>query len=263
MRYNFVSEKLINNFKTDIMERNFKGHSHFNKMKKIVLGLVLATAGFLLLGFNTGYLPSELKSVIFTWPMLLIALGVVNISSRESRFMGIMLLGVGSFFMALRIYQLDFNVIWPLLLIFAGVMTIFKNSFKHKSPFEKDYCQNESKTFEHGKIDENNVLSGSKIRFENEVFRGGQINNVFGGSEVDFTGATLSDEYTELEVNCVFGGVKIIVPADWTVQLKVVSIMGGFSDKRRSYGKSLDGSNKKTLIIKGSTIFGGGEIRSN
>ena len=76
----------------------------------------------------------------------------------------------------------------------------------------------------------------------------------------DVIQATLADGVSELEVNTIFGGVTLIVPADWKVQLKMTSIMGGFSDKRSYVKENSDPS--RVLIIKGSTIFGGGELKS-
>jgi hypothetical protein len=43
------------------------------------------------------------------------------------------------------------------------------------------------------------------------------------------------------------------------VQVEVVSIFGGFSDKRHSSTIDRD----KKLIIKGVAIFGGGEIKTH
>jgi predicted membrane protein len=63
-----------------------------------------------------------------------------------------------------------------------------------------------------------------------------------------------------LEIDCVFGGVNLIVPADWVVHVQIDSVMGGFADKRRSNDAVRDHS--RELLIKGSTVFGGGEIRS-
>jgi predicted membrane protein len=111
-----------------------------------------------------------------------------------------------------------------------------------------------------GFIHEENVFSGGKQRVMHQEFRGGHINCVFGGSEVDLTQATLAEGISELEVNTIFGGVTLIVPADWKIQLKMTSIMGGFADKRSYVKESPDPS--RMLIIKGSTIFGGGEIKS-
>lgn len=245
------------------METRLKCKSNRSKMKKIVLGLLIASAGALLLGFNLGYLPIEYKDIIFSWPMILIALGLVNISAKESRFSGILLLAIGSFFISPRFFSFDAQVAWPILLIFGGLLIVFKKGFNRRKYVLEATCKSgETREFEQGKIFENNVLGGSKVRFENEVFKGGEINNVFGGSDIDLTGCSLSDGINELEINCIFGGVKLTIPNDWAVQMKVVSILGGFSDKRTNFGKTYDATNKKTLIIKGTTIFGGGEIKS-
>jgi len=49
-------------------------HHHFCKnrrMRKIMFGLLLLIAGSLLLAFNFELLPIEYKSIVFSWPMLL------------------------------------------------------------------------------------------------------------------------------------------------------------------------------------------------
>lgn len=252
------------------MEPRFNSKSRFNKMKKAVMGLLLALAGVLLLGFNFGALPIEYKDIIFSWPMLLIALGLINISSKESSFLGAMLLAVGGFFITPRLFIFDFDfaqVAWPALLIIAGVLIIFKKSFpkKHRcdhfqpSTHEKSY----EKSYEKGKINETNVFGGSRVVFDNEEFKGGEINNVFGGAEIDLSGATLAEGENFLEINCVFGGVKLIVPQGWNIKLRMDSVMGGFHDKRKTYGNIDELNRNKILIIKGAAIFGGGEIKTN
>ncbi len=248
------------------METKFKKKSHFCKMKKIILGLIVVTAGLLLLGYNLGVLPLGSKEVIFTWPMILVSLGLIHLSARESRFQGLLLLGIGSFFMLPKIYSFGFNFIdvaWPVLIIFVGISIIFKKGFRKKKNLLGEDYKGETKSYEAGKIDENIVFGGSKIKFDEDVFKGGDINSVFGGTDIDFTGSTLPDGITELEINCIFGGVKITVPNDWAVQMKVISIMGGFHDHRRNFGKQPDNGSNKILIITGSTIFGGGEIKNS
>ena len=69
------------------------------------------------------------------------------------------------------------------------------------------------------------------------------------------------DEGTHvLDVTCIFGGVEIIVPGDWNIKVEVAAVLGGFEDNRKAPGKPVDPD--KTLIIKGVTVFGGGEIKS-
>ena len=82
------------------METLIECKSNRRKMKKIVLGLIVALAGLGLLGFNLGYIPMDYKPILFSWQMLLIVIGIVNICSRESRHLGLILMAVGSFFIA-------------------------------------------------------------------------------------------------------------------------------------------------------------------
>lgn len=247
------------------MESQIYCKSNFNTMKKVVLGLILALAGALLLGFNFGYLPIEYKDIIFSWPMILIALGVVNISSRDNLFLGFLLLAIGGFFLIPKVFLVDLNfgqIGIPFLLIVIGLWI----AFRKKKPNNREFPFKEpvrcEKNYEKGKIEETNVFGGSRVVFDNEEFKGGEINNIFGGSEIDLSGASLAEGENILEINCVFGGVKLIVPQGWNIKLRMDSVMGGFHDKRRSYN-SIDESNRsKILIIKGTAVFGGGEIKS-
>ncbi len=156
---------------------------------------------------------------------------------------------------------MTFNVthlFWPVMLIAIGVLILTRRS--PRDLWHNSFQSRTSQSLDDGYVHEENIFSGAKQRVIHQVFRGGHINCIFGGSELDLTQATLADGVSELEVNTIFGGVTLIVPADWKVQLKMTSIMGGFADKRSYIKESPDSS--KMLIIKGSTIFGGGEIKS-
>ena len=61
-----------------------------------------------------------------------------------------------------------------------------------------------------------------------------------------------------IEVVNIFGGASLIVPSDWKIKLEMVSIFGGFSDKRHI----IDPNPQKTLIVKGVSVFGGGDIKN-
>ncbi len=245
------------------MESKVYCKSNFKIMKKIVLGLMLALAGALLLGFNFGYLPIEYKDVVFSWPMILVALGIINLSSRDSLFLGVVLFSIGSFFLLPKffMFELSFRQVGlPILLIAIGIWVAFRKKKTKNSPFNYEETDKYKRSYEKGKIVETNVFGGSRVVFENEEFKGGEINNVFGGSEVDLSGSTLAEGENILEINCVFGGVKIIVPSGWNIKLRMDSIMGGFQDKRKPYGSFINNNSNKVLIIKGSAVFGGGEI---
>lgn len=243
------------------METNENKRHSGTQMSKYMLGVIIIVAGFLLLLSNTGILPYELRHVLFSWQMLLIGIGIISLFSSESRTPGTILILIGGIFILPRIFDLSFNVMnlfWPVILIGVGVL-ILTRRFPRR-PWQSRSHQLNNQDLGDGFIHEENIFSGGKQRVMHQVFRGGTINCVFGGSEVDLTQATLAEGISELEVNTIFGGVTLIVPADWRIQLKMTSIMGGFTDKRSYVKENPDTS--RMLIIKGSTIFGGGELKS-
>ncbi len=241
------------------METPKERYSNNKQMRKYVLAVLVIFAGFLLLLVNTGFLPPPIKHIIFSWPMLLICIGLVSLAGTESRTPGYILLIIGGFFLLPRIFLFTFNVtnvFWPMILIAIGVLILSKRTSVH--PWKQKTATGQSG--EDGYLHEENIFSHSKHKIVHQDFHGGYINCVFGGAEVDLTQANLADGVNELEVNTVFGGVIMIVPSDWKVQLKTTSIFGGFSDKRVHLKESTDPS--RMLIIKGNTIFGGGELKS-
>jgi predicted membrane protein len=63
-----------------------------------------------------------------------------------------------------------------------------------------------------------------------------------------------------LEVNQVFGGTKLIVPANWQIQSEATAIMGSVEDSRVGYKDMVE--HDKILVIEGTSIFGGISIKS-
>jgi len=236
-----------------------------HKMKKYAFGFFIILAGLLLLAFNFDILPYGWKHVIFSWQILLIVIGVISIFGNDSRMPGMILILIGGFFLIPEIFVMHISftrLFWPMILIIIGVMILSKRRIngKWRQKFEHKFGQTDIPLPEEGYINEENIFSGSKHRVTNQVFRGGKITNVFGGSEIDLTQATLAEGKTELTIECIFGGVTLIVPADWKVVLNISAVLGGFSDKRIVVKEPIDPN--KVLIIRGSAIFGGGEIKS-
>ena len=83
---------------------------------------------------------------------------------------------------------------------------------------------------------------------------------VFGGVEINLTQSDINGR-AEIEVVQMFGGTKIIVPPHWKVQSdELVCIFGSLEDKRQIAGSTVDPN--KTLVLKGTCIFGGIDLRS-
>lgn len=257
------------------MEKEMKNSFNRGYGKGLGFGITLMLIGVLFLGFNFGILPAALKWVIFSWPMLLIFLGVVNWIKRKP-FSGTVLFIIGAFFIFPRIINAypeafpgvngDFtHTYWPLLLIAGGLLLILSKMFGNKWGFaewdhqnygNKQYSRSQGAT---GSFEKNAVFgSGEHIVLDPE-FKGGEINAVFGGITLDLRKTNLPVGETRLEVNAVFGGVTIFVPREWHVESNMDAVFGGFEDKR-ALVEPLDPTRR--LVITGSCVFGGGELKN-
>src|SRR5262249_8357615 len=107
------------------------------------------------------------------------------------------------------------------------------------------------------------IFGGVDRRVVTSDFRGGAINAIFGGVDLDLSHAEMTQPQAELEVNAIFGGVELRVPDDWRVVSRNQAIFGGYDDKTGTSDlPDNPDSPRKTLILTGSVIFGGVEIKS-
>jgi predicted membrane protein len=206
---------------------------------------------------------------IFSWQMLLIALGVFL--GFRHRFRGaawFILLLVGGIFLYADLYP-EVPVrryILPVILVSVGMFIIFR-------PRHGRWCRGQKKNrdFQSGPdlttgeataddyVDSTSIFGGAKKNIISKHFRGGDLVNIFGGTELDLTRADFTGT-AEIELTTIFGGTKLIVPSNWTVKSEAVTIFGGLEDKRNMQHAVDDPT--KTLLIKGTVIFGGIELKS-
>ena len=239
-------------------DKPYKRHDyHHLTNNRAIVGVILVLIGLFLVLRNTGFFPGFIENIIFSWQMLLIAIGlVITIGSSGGKTSGIIVMAVGAFFLIPHIFSeaFDVNMFWPSIFIIIGIIFIFSkrkgwNSVSTNPQAGDDY------------IDYVHVFSGGERQIVSENFRGGKVTAVFGGSEIDLTKAKLAPGVSELELACVFGGTTIIVPDDWNVKIEVVPVLGGFGDARKlNPGRVIDTT--KQLVIKGAVVFGGGEVKS-
>jgi len=164
----------------------------------------------------------------------------------------------GVFYLKNVLNIIDFNfwqIFWPAILILAGIMIIFRHQLDRGS---------EKKTILDGEhvIDEVALFGGGDRVVTSQQFQGGKVTTIFGGLNYNMLKAKLAPGSNEIDVFCLFGGMKLIVPEGWTVKIKVLSLFGGFSDKHRYRVPETNTDQSSELVIKGTVIFGGGEIKS-
>jgi len=226
---------------------------------RTILGIVLVLIGLFMIARSLHILPHGLADDLFSWPMILVILGIIFLSSRPGSTSGWILLIIGAVFLFPRLIHVSYSlreVFWPVVFIGIGLLILFKSltgirrrNYKQTSGSEADY------------IDEVAILGGSDRKITSSGFKGGQITSILGGSQINLLSATLAPGDNVVDVFSLFGGSTLIVPRDWNVKVEVTSILGGFSDKR-SVMESAEKEGGNTLIIKGLVLLGGGEVKN-
>ena len=247
------------------------------KLSSIVCGLLFLAAGVLLYAFNTGFLLPEYKHVVFSWPMLLIAIGFIWLFSRYKWIGGVILMFIGSFFLLpkLNIEGLEFVAqnFWAIGLIVVGILVLCKTIWSRHLKLhckcgwsDKDWnngwhshrMKNSSKT-ESGYVIRDCVFGNIKETIDVKNFKGGDIDSVFSSVELDLSEAQLAEGVTRLKIDMVFGNIVLYAPVEWNIEIREDSVFGRFVDKRPKPECAVD--ENKILIISADSVFGGGEIR--
>ncbi len=224
------------------------------------MGLLLIIIGGFLFLSHLGIVEPELPRYIYSWKMLLVVFGVVLLLSRKNKITGLILILIGGVFLSRDIFDLELRevlkLVLPSLLIVLGLLIIFKRSFSGRA-YERKSIDVDS--VDH--INETNIFGGTNKIIKASSFKGGQVTSIFGGCEIDLTECNLSEENSIIEVLTVFGGSTFIVPDDWTVKIDVAAVFGGSSDERVVKDKNFSADPEKVLILKGTVVFGGLEIK--
>jgi predicted membrane protein len=230
-----------------------------NYDQRLWLGVGAIILGILFLASNFHILDYNIRRYIFRWEVLLMFLGVVLFFGRRKRTGGIVLFIIGAALYLRDFMQLDFNfwqLFWPGILIFAGIMIIFRHRLDGHDWMKRGVITDDSV------IDEMAVFGGGDRVVNSQSFKGGKVTTVFGGLNFDMLKAKMAPGDNHIDVFCLFGGMKLIVPEDWNVKIQVMSLFGGFSDKHRFKSSTLNPEAESKLVITGTVIFGGGEIKS-
>lgn len=234
---------------------------------RILGGFVILTVGVVLLAYQLGTI--ILPSWVFTWKMLLILIGIYSGAKHSFRGGGwLIMILIGSVFLIEDIYPeiLLRPYIWSIVVIGVGLIMIFSPSRRCRNKHDYD---NPNKTPDGSDIggyssedhlESVSVFSGVKKNILSKNFKGGEIVNCFGGTELNLMQADFDNKIT-LDITNIFGGTLLIVPSNWEIQTEITTILGGIEDKRPIEKSIIPGQNK-ILILKGVCLFGGISIKS-
>lgn len=231
-----------------------------NRSGRVIAGLIVVTVGLVFLGRELGY---YFPRWIFSWEMLLIALGLfIGFKHAFKNMTWLVLVIIGSVFLIDDIFPYSdiSDYAWPMIIIAVGLFMIFRPSKKNKD--WSQWEQGNNQTLEDDYMDSTTIFGGVKKNVITKNFRGGEATTIFGGTDINLMQADINGKIV-LELTQVFGGTKLIVPPHWKVQTEdLVAIFGGVEDKRPLLSDPSAVDPNKVLILKGTCLFGGIDIKS-
>jgi predicted membrane protein len=253
---------------------------------RLIGAIFLIVAGIALFLNNIGLLP--IRDIWRFWPLFLIAVGIGKLLSTgtlRDRVWGMVEIFFGLLFLASNFHLFyvhfhDGTWIVGLLLVVAGfasltgVLDPTAQAFRahrrlrhgrwahahgwNAGPTSTGPASTESAIDPDGFINEEAIFGSIKRRILSDAFSGGEIQAVFGNVELDLRLASIPSGVAAVRVNSVFASVKLMVPPNWRVSVRVVGGFGSVEDKTLPLTRNdISGP---TLILTGSNVFGSVEI---
>jgi predicted membrane protein len=223
---------------------------------QFLLGIIIVAIGILALADNLSIF--NFVNIFHFWPTLFIVLGFIKLSppaTAKQRLWGagFIFAGIIMTLNSMGIIHSQLHDWWPLLLIILGIKMLF--SEKHKNVFNStEYLSN----IDSSEPDINivAVLGGSTGNVTTQDFKGGTINAMLGGVELDLRGAAIQS-HASIDVTAVSGGIVLKVPREWIIDNQVSAFLGGVQDKTLP----ILGSQQR-LTLTGFAFMGGVEIKN-
>jgi predicted membrane protein len=262
----------INKQEQEQMWRNWeKDH----KRGKVFGGLLIVVIGTLFLARELG---AELPQWLFSWKTLLIGIGLVmGFKHRFRNFRWLIPVTIGAVFLGLELSAIPISkqLLWPVLAIIIGLFIMFKPRRKYKYRqwkrwqhhhghhynYDKygkyDWCSTENTSDDY--LNSTVIFGSIEKSIISKDFKGGEIEVVFGGAEINLSQADIAEKAT-LEVTQVFGGTTLVIPSNWEIKSELTSILGSIEDKRAVQPNAT--SSNKILMLKGTIVCGGIDIKS-
>ena len=240
------------------------------KSTKIVWGVALIIIGAIIALDRLNVISFD---VIFDgwWTLFIIVPCAIGLFQRQSVTGNLIGVIVGVTLFAVHRGWLNWDLvgdmIFPVILVAVGAGIIFtkkeKETFdeleKEETLIENPVINEEvsfSNTPETKKLNVFFAFSGGKSVVNGDKVTGGDVTAIFGGSDCDLTNAVFQG-VTQLNVNAIFGGVKLILPENVNVKINPTSIFGGTTNNRNS----ANNENAPTVYVNAFSMFGGIKIQ--
>jgi predicted membrane protein len=220
---------------------------------RLVAGALLILFGILFTLDNMGVL--DAGEVLTYWPIILIAVGLLKIVQQpreRHRKVGWVLLAIGVFLQLQILGLTHMRSAWPFILVVIGGFLVWRALGRSAGPPTAESSS---------QLSEFAVMGGVHRVVESSDFRGGEATAIMGAVELDLRGSTIATSPAVIDVFALWGGIEIMVPPEWKVDVKAMPILGAFENKARSSVRDSSAPTQE-LVIRGTALMGGVEIKN-
>lgn len=167
------------------------------------------------------------------------------------------------FMLASTVLEGSFTLVLAILFAYLGLKILFFRGGNHMEYFNIDKQFNSK--FKHSSYDPHskytdkdvlfidNKFNGTNIKFVNEEISYINLNNKFGGSDLDFSDFEFKNGDLVINVNNKYGGLSIKVNENTNVSFLVSNRFGGIDTRHKEKFKAAT----NTIYVQGDNKFGG------
>ena len=229
------------------IRRRIRWSAAGHRRGQLVGAFVLITIGILFLLIENHVL--ENFNIWRLWPMILVFVGAAKLTQRTSTGLGITMISLGVIFQLSEFGYLPFRPynLWPLILVAAGAALLWKAL----TPAQEETANAEPESF--------TIFGGVERRISDPAFTGTEMTAILGGYKVDLRKAQIAGEKAVITATAIFGGIELLVPESWIVDLHGAPIFGGYNDETVHREGTIPAPR---LVIEGFVMFGGISIKN-
>jgi hypothetical protein len=184
------------------------------------------------------------------WPLMVVLLGAFQVASeRRVRLVsGVLLFGGMALLLATTgaVGSVDFGVVWPILLILAGLALLIGWSRRQRGIAAADEVTGLA------------MLAAGHCATSSQNFKRAAVTAVLGGMTLDLSEARPAEGGARVSATAILGGVDVVVPPGWRVVVKGLPLFGGWDD---TTARSPVEPDAPRVDVQALLLFGGLEVK--
>lgn len=189
--------------------------------KKVIAGLVILVTGIFILLSNFYVINFNFKFSIL-WPIVIIALGVGNLLDKKKFDLGTSLLLIIGFYFLMKNYgyiNVDLvSLLFPIVLILIGLGIMLPKK-ENKELTKMETVKND--------IMLNAFCSSINNKCSSKEVKKIELSSSLGNVTLDLSDATADKGKCYCYANTVLGGIDIILPDNWSINMDGVTFIFG------------------------------------